>query len=65
MMPTATMAVMHFKILVRLRSFSNEPEPLRKNTQAIAARIISTDWFDWRNIKVCLLLYFAVEQSPC
>ncbi|KAI7899702.1 Fanconi anaemia protein FANCD2 [Cokeromyces recurvatus] len=51
--PQATMSVLLFKILQRLMSFSDEEgiENLKQDALKVVEQIITTPWFDWRDIK--------------
>jgi hypothetical protein len=50
--PQAATAVLLFKILERLSSFSENSNDLKSIALIVVNQIISTEWFDWRDIKV-------------
>lgn len=52
-MPQAKTAVLLFKILQRLMTLSDQKSVrVRRDVLGVVKQIISTSWFDWRDIKV-------------
>ncbi|KAI8384780.1 Fanconi anaemia protein FANCD2 [Radiomyces spectabilis] len=60
-MPQAQTAVVLFKLLERLRELSGDIVELSSGGHKVVQGILSTDWFDWRNIKKDIP--FLIERS--
>lgn len=61
--PQANTAVLLFRILQRLSSFSDSPSDLRSIALTVVNQIIGTEWFDWRDIKVCLHFNSFIKKN--
>ncbi|KAG0165038.1 Fanconi anemia group D2 protein [Apophysomyces sp. BC1034] len=59
--PESNTSVVLYKLLTRLMEISSNPGPLNKGAHSTVTRILTTDWFDWRNIKKDIP--FLVEQA--
>ncbi|KAI9258491.1 Fanconi anemia protein FancD2 nuclease-domain-containing protein [Sporodiniella umbellata] len=60
-MPQSATAVILFKTLLRLIELSNSHTSLRQGALVVATHIVSTPWYDWRDIKKDT--EFLVEQT--
>lgn len=54
-MPQSTTAVLLFKILLRIMELSDNPLSLKQGALSVVNQIVSTSWFDWRDIKVLFI----------
>ncbi|KAL4206758.1 Fanconi anemia protein FANCD2, partial [Rhizopus microsporus] len=60
-MPQSTTAVLLFKILLRIMELSDNPLSLKQGALSVVNQIVSTSWFDWRDIKK--EIEFLIEKT--